>query len=255
MKKRVIQGIYCSVLIMLALFSCKKDSKPLVIYVGYDYFPVNIGHYVIYNADSMYFNGLKWDTIDTYQIREVVDSKIGADTFRIARYRRLNADSQWVFQKYWKECLSSTEAVRDEDNVTYVNLIFPVKLYSSWNGGAFNSLTSWNESGFQYDSVNAPLTLNSVYFDSTLTVSQCYNQIPNQNLISYQYFLERYATNVGLISKELINVTAYGFTNPDPRYGIDSIFVIPDYFYLAQRNQLVQQSVVFSQTYVSSGNL
>jgi hypothetical protein len=252
MKRRVIQLISCSMLIALALFSCKKDKTPAV-YLGYDYFPTNIGHWVIYNVDSMSYINLKWDTL-TYQVKEVVDSKMGADTFRIARYKLDTATHNWVFQKYWKACLSATEALKDEDNTTFVKLIFPVKLGSTWNGGAFNAGVFWNDTAFTYNSVNTPATINSTYFDSTLTVLQYTDQYTNR--LSNQYFVEQYATNVGLIYKQIIYLKASTtfIIGTDPANGMDSIWVPQDYIYLIKNNEIDQHSVLYTQTYVSSGN-
>jgi hypothetical protein len=234
--------IPCSIFIILFLFSCKKEQNQPV-YLGYDYFPANVGHYVIYQCDSVYFNPYssnkpQFDT-SIYQIKEVIDSiyndNQGRPTMRIVRYKRNNDSISWnnisLPEKVWSGNLLSTTAQRLEDNYRYVKLIFPVSLNATWNGNVYNTLGEWD---YKYTSVNTPLTLGSAHFDSTLTVAQ-------QNystLLQYQYYEEQYATGIGLIYKEVIDYTCQNlqFSAPPP---IDSAN---------------SGTIFYSETYLSSGN-
>ena len=255
-----------SIVIVMVIASCKKD-KPATIYQGYDYFPNRASHWIIYNVDSISANPQK-SRIDTftYQIKEVIDSfytdNTGARTQVIIRYKRKLPDSIWAYQKTYTGNLTSTQAIRTEDGIKFVKLAFPVSVNASWNGGAYNNsvganavFPDWNQTNFQYTSVNSPLYLNWQNFDSCVTVLQ----LSNQNQIQYQYFVEEYAVNIGRIYKEIINVTtptSYPWTvGFDPNHpGQDSIWVQADYPYLILTNELAQGSVVYTETYVSSGN-
>ena len=258
MKKRTIT--YCLVSIVIVFASCKKD-KPASIYMGYDYFPNNIGHWVIYNVDSISFNPVLTAGSDTfnYQIKDVIDSfytdNTGTRTQVIIRYKRANSSASWLYQKTYTANLYPTRATRTEDGVKYVKLAFPVAVNTTWNGGAYNALPStyfqWDDTVFQYTSVNSPLSINGVYFDSTLTVLQ-----DNENTQEYhRSYTEQYAVGVGRISKQITEIDANGVIIWfDPNYGLDSLLVNSDYNVLVKAGRLAQGSTIYSETYVASGN-
>ena len=231
-------------LLFTIFYGCKKEQAP-VIYMGYDYFPSNVGHYVIYQCDSVYYNPYSSNTprFDTeiYQIKEVIDSiypdNEGRPTMRIVRYKRLNVDSATPWssivlpEKVWSGNLLSTTAQRVEDNYRYIKLLFPVSLNATWNGNAYNVLGTDN---YLYTSVNAPATIGTTHFDSTLTVFQ----LSNSTLLQFQYYQEQYAAGVGLVYKEVIDYSTnkLAVTIPIP----------PD--------SATSGTIYYTETYLSSGN-
>jgi hypothetical protein len=228
----------------ITFISCKKDQQqPGNTYMGYDYFPNNVGHYVIYQCDSIIINPLSthvppFDTFH-YQIKEVIDSiflnNSGQPTQRIVRYKRTNDSIPWtnIFtsEKVWTGNLLSNNAQRQEDNYRYIKLVFPLTLNETWNGNAMNTLGTWN---YQYTTLNTPATINGTLFDSTLTVMQ----LNNPNLQGNRFYEEQYATGVGLIYKEVVDWTSssLSYTAPPP---IDSA---------------TSGTVLYTETYLSSGN-
>jgi hypothetical protein len=264
MKKGTITYYFLSVVIASTFTACVKDKPAAVIYQGYNYFPNNVGHWVIYNVDSIYVNPLIPNHADTfnYQVKEVIDSfytdNTGARVQVIVRYKRANSTLAWNYEKTYTGSITSREAVRTEDGIKYVKLIFPVTLNGTWNGGAFNNsagtnavFPDWNQTSFQYTSVNAAVYLNWQTFDSTVTVLQD----SDLNLTKHQFFLEQYATNVGRIYKQIISLaSASGLIGFDSNALKDSIYVPADYIYLIKGNRLAQGSVLYTETYSSSGN-
>ena len=83
----------------------------------------------------------------------------------------------------------------NEENITYTKLIFPLSLNIFWNGNAFNNL-DYQE--YSIESLNIPFQLNDLIFDSTVTVIQNYKS----NLLEFENAKEIYATGIGLIFKE-----------------------------------------------------
>jgi hypothetical protein len=227
-KRRIIAIAGGAVMALLFISSCKKDNKVPPLNLGYNYFPNNVGHYVIYNADSMVINAFT-STTDTFifQIKEVIDSIFmdgsNRPTQRLVRYKRPNDTSKWVLEKVWSANLTATDAEKVEDNIRYVRLIFPPNLNASWNGNGFNTMGDWE---YQYTAVDVPLTLNSVNFDSTLTVVQ----LNNHNGIQNQYYEEQYARNIGLIYKQITDETSTAIFGP------------------------YTSGVIYTETYVSSSN-
>ena len=180
--------------------SCKKDEEQAPLYLGYDYFPVDEGRVLIYDADSIITDEFtQTTTTHHFQIKEVIHSTYidneNRPTQRIERYVRDSANAPWVIFKVWSANLTNIRAERFEDNVRYVKLVFPVKQDVQWNGNALNTN---EELEYQYIDVHSSVTLNNVSYDSVLTVLQD----EEDNLIEHRYFMEQYAAGIGMIYKE-----------------------------------------------------
>jgi len=197
-----------AVLILLACVSaCKKDEDVSPPDVGYEYFPDVVGHYVIYEGDSITYKDDLQEDPDTFRFltKELIESVYtdneGRPTLRIQRFTKWYNDTipyeqmQWIHTDIWSANRTSTTAERVEENIRYVKLSFPVKENSSWNGNAFNFLEAWE---YEYDEVDEQETINSNSFDSVATVIQS----NVENLVDKKYAIEKYAKNVGLVYKE-----------------------------------------------------
>lgn len=200
--------ILCAVLI----FSCKKDREleesPDL---GYDYFPVTLGKYIVYDVDSIGYTALPVDTIiSKFRIKEVIDSVFkdnqNRDTYRITRYKKNYSATvpydamNWVIQDVWVANLSATTAEVVEENTRYVKLTFPIAKNNKWNGNAQNTIGDWQ---YKYTEVDKALTINGLSFDKTLIVVQK-KETP---AIYYKNYEEKYAKGIGLIYKEVSDYT------------------------------------------------
>ena len=72
--KQIIGIFSVSIILALSLFSCKKD-KSTAPDLGYNYFPDQVGRYVVYDVDSFYYNDFTNQT-DTFkfQLKEKIQS-------------------------------------------------------------------------------------------------------------------------------------------------------------------------------------
>jgi len=198
--------------ISLSYSSCKKsDNGSTTGGLTYSYFPSNIGHELTYDAELITkdeFSGNE-DTV-YFQIKEVIESIIsdneGRPTQRLERYHRSSDTDPWVIANVWTSNLTSTLAEKKEDNITYIKLTFPVTFGKTWDG---NSLNNSDLLLYEYTEINTPGSAGSLSFDSTLTVLQ----IDEDNFIERIYATERYATGVGMIYKEQIEIEK-DYTNP-----------------------------------------
>jgi hypothetical protein len=194
----------CTVLII----SCKKD-KEVAPDVGYNYFPVNVGHYVIYEGDSIAYKDDLQAPHDTFRflVKEKIESiytdNEGRPTLSIHRYIK-NYDPavpysamQWQHSDMWAANRTASTAERVEENIRFVKLVFPVEKNRSWNGNIYNTLEPWD---YSFGSVDQPENINSNSFDSVATVIQ--NN--EENLVDRKYGVEKYAKNAGLVYKELL---------------------------------------------------
>lgn len=193
--------------------------------MGYNYFPNQVGKYVVYDVDSFYYdnfyNPVKIDTFK-FQIKEKIES-IYADnqnrpTIRLERYKKnyiatipYNA-LPWILKDVWAENLTSRTAEKVEENVRFVKLVFPVKENQIWNGNAQNTKDSWD---CNYEFFDVSKTIGTIHFDSVLQVTQIDDKLAN--LIAHQYYIEKYARNVGLVYKQEIDIQSQNI-NSDPSF-------------------------------------
>ena len=189
-----------------ALVSCKHETITPVDN-GHSYYPSNVGHWIKYDVDSTYYDGFN-HTVRKYHfvLNEKIESTYldnqNRPTQRIERYVQKNDSSNWYLRNVWASNLTSTTAEKVEENNRFVKLIFPIAEGQSWNGNAFNTITPMN---YQYINVFKPYTVNSITFDSTITVIQDFDT----NAISIKNMLEVYAKHVGMIYKQIDTVYKY----------------------------------------------
>jgi hypothetical protein len=199
--------IFVFSLLGMFLYACKKDS-PEVVHVdfGYNYLPEEAGRYIIYEVDSISYDDVSHPPDTTrYLLKEVIDTifidNTGKPAMRIERYYKFHNDTvpysvlPWTGPRVWFANKSSTDFQKVEENVRYLKLVFPAKEGKQWNGNIYNTL---GEKDYEIISADKNEVINSISFDSVLTVKQ-FEQI---NFIEYRYESEKYARNVGLVYKE-----------------------------------------------------
>jgi hypothetical protein len=144
----------------------------------------------------------KFDTT-RYQILEIIESEYiddeGNNALRIERYKRDNENSTWIIKDVWSAGFISHSAYKTEENIKYIKLIFPASEGKKWNGNAYNII---GEQEYKITEIDIPCSLTALSFDSVLTVIQ----LNDTSLIDKKYMVEKYAKNVGLIYKEIIDI-------------------------------------------------
>jgi hypothetical protein len=137
------------ILLFFILFtgSCKRSEKDEVFHdPGYAYFPVNPGHEVIYDVDSVIYDDFN-DTVVTYtyQLKELIAgyfvSANGQGSQRIEWYYRDQDTSEWSFQHAGSSTRTLYTAELVKDNERIIKMVFPVQPSKSWNGYAYTSQT------------------------------------------------------------------------------------------------------------------
>lgn len=187
----------------LLLPGCSKEDQPSAD-MGYGYFPVNPGHWVLYQVDS-----IAWDdftsTVDTFsfQIKEVLESTFiddqGRPNIRIERYIRQSDTSEWIIRDVWFGLRSASTAEKVEENERFVKLIFPVKEDAEWDGNIGNNLGAQD---YTYINTHQPYQSGGMSYDSTVTVIQQ----DYTTAISRNYEEEIFASGVGMVYKKYVNL-------------------------------------------------
>ncbi len=197
--------VFLPFVFLFSFFACQKDQNITInTDLGYEYFPIKTGHYIIYEVDSIVINDFtaKTDTFQ-YQLMEIQESEFidneNRTAQRIERYKRLDSISGWKIVNVCNSCRTGNRAEKVENNIKVVKLTFPVKEGLKWNGNAYNNKDAWN---YIYKNINLAQTINGITFDSTVSIIQK----DEFNLIESQYYEEKYAKNVGLIYKKVEDI-------------------------------------------------
>ena len=207
------------------LFSCKKDTVENPVDVGYNYFPVNVGHWVTYQVDSTYYDDFT-DSVRVYhyKIKEFVESAFldnqNRETQRVERYKQVSDTTNWFISSVWAMNRTASTAEKIEENQRFIKLVFPVRSGKTWNGNTCNTL---NEQEYEFDDVDKPYSVNGLSFDSTVTVIQKVES----NMIHEDFQVEVFAKNVGLIYKRYKSVDKS--TNGSITKGVDYTYTIISY--------------------------
>lgn len=203
--------LFFSFIIAIGMVSCKEDVQTLP-FMGYDYFPDSVGHYVIYRVDSIWTDDA-FNRKDTFlfKLKERIESKFiddeGRPSQRLERFKRDLDSMPFLFSNIsdvWFATRTATRAEKVEENVRYVKLIFPVNNDETWNGNAFNTEEDFGID-YKFMNVNEPFTdtLTGIAFDSTVTVLQIERILPVSLSL---YSLEVYANNIGLVYKHFYSL-------------------------------------------------
>ena len=168
----------------------------------YNYFPLQINQVKEFFVTNIVHNSFGKDTT-TYFLKEIItDYNInmeGDTVYTVERYWKVDSSLSYEIKDVWTSKKNLSAGYLNEENITYTKLIFPLSLNIYWNGNAFNNL-GYQE--YSIESLNIPFQLNNVIFDSSLTVIQNYKS----NLLEFENSKEIYATGIGLIYKEDVQV-------------------------------------------------
>ena len=217
--QKIISFFFVLLIVVSGNHSCKKEKDPDPD-MGYNYFPNQVGKYVIYDVDSFYYNDFNVPlTIDTFkfQVKEKIQSTYldnqNRTTLRLERYVRFYnllvpySSMPWVLRDVWAANRTATTAEKVEENERYIKLAFAVKQDQTWNGNAQNTL---GEQTYSYTFINQPRTIGGTSFDSVLQV----NQLDDASIIHKKYSIEKYAKRIGLVYKQVIDIES----QPDPTW-------------------------------------
>jgi hypothetical protein len=189
---------YISIILTVfaVLFGAQSCKKPTEVDMGYDYFPQNEGHYVIYSVHEVLVD-IEKDTFD-YYIKAVIGDTITDNAGRIARkYERYYGNSPtgpWTIHDVWTCIIDGPRAELVEENNRTIKLIFAPSESADWNMNAYNNLDGLD---CYYSNLNQPYAINGNNFSSSVTVEQ----EDFTSYIDYRRKYEVYVKGVGMIHK------------------------------------------------------
>lgn len=196
--------------------SCESETEPIdESTFGYDYFPVTVGKSWIYTSDSIILSsgGTKRDTFRSF-IREVVGDSFtdaaGNPAFKLNRFYKRNETDTWISINTWTTSIDKSMAIRTEENIRQVKLVFPIKKGLRWNGNVF-----LNED-LTVDVGGEPITLYKGWSPRMVEIDQSYDfkgqQVPSilvnlaedDTILNFRDVTEYYGKGIGLLKREMI---------------------------------------------------
>lgn len=205
-----------TILFSISLTSCYEEETELP-FIGYEYFPVELGKFIEYRVDSLWQDdpiGPTGSGENHYDLRDVNESDFvdeeNRQAVRVERYWRTDSLANWVIKDVWHRVSTSEIAEQNEENVIFIKHNFPVQDGKIWDGNAKNTLETLQllytqtsvpeEWEYTYKNVNRPYSINGFNFDSTVTVIQ----MDRPAIFGLNVFAQEvYAKHIGLIHKQL----------------------------------------------------
>ena len=209
---------FITVTTLVTFMACKKDNtNGLNINYQYNYYPIDSGHWIVYNVDSVNFSfdGISTYTRDTvhYQMQalfgDTIHDLLDSVNFRVFYSNRPDANSNWgtAYGTYGLRTLTTLQAVENE--IRFIILIFPPSLNTTWNGNLYVPYTgpsgpyavfgNWN---YFFENTDTTITINGNSYQHCIVVSE----VNNVNQITKIVRTEMYAPNVGMIYQEWENL-------------------------------------------------
>lgn len=211
MKKRLL----ISLGLLVGFSGCYKEDD-LLPFIGYDYFPTEIGKFVEYKVDSIWQDdviGQIGSAEAHYFLREVNESTFideeGRPAIRLERYWKQSENGEYRIKDVWSRTRTADIAEQNEENVVFIKHNFPVREGKTWDGNRKNILQTLQELylqnsvpevwEYEYANVHQPYTVNGFTFDSTVTVIQ----LDRPAIFGLSVFAQEvYAKDIGLIHKQ-----------------------------------------------------
>lgn len=216
------------ILAIMVGISCTKETEPVdESTFGYDFFPVTKGKSWIYASDSIIYDngGTKIDTFVSFIKEEIGDSFIdeaGNTVYKLNRYFRRNATDVWSRTNTWTTYTDRTRAIRTEENLKFVKLVFPLKKGLRWDGNVFldedikidvagESIEAYKNWKHKIEEINENFS-----FKGTDVVAVKVNLVDDASIIDRRKVTEYYGKGIGLLKKEMIILDSDGSRPNDP---------------------------------------
>jgi len=207
--------LLCSVLI-ISMFSCGENEieNPDDSNFGYEYFPLELGYEWIYAVDSILIiqggiNNIISSSFIKEELIETIDDTEGHKEFQLQRSHKKDSISQWTITDIWTIKRDDTRAIRTEENLTFVKLVFPAVDGTRWDGHVFfdddkdfpvaaENLSVYKDWEYQINEV-ANKTVGGTLYSDVLEVSH----IDDVTFISKRFSTETYAKGIGLVERKM----------------------------------------------------
>lgn len=188
-----------ALLLLLGISACNETKEFSPSDLGYDYYPIEIGDFRIYQVEEIKYRISGFDTT-VYEIKETIfDSIQSRDrvNYLIRRDRRESSLDEWRSDSVWVVTQTPTYLAIAENSINFIKLTFPVKADVQWDG---NGLNSRNEMIYRYQPISVSLIDSIDAADHMRVLIE--DVAPNVTGVDLRS--EVYARGVGLVTKDYL---------------------------------------------------
>lgn len=202
--------------LLISAVSCKKKDNTII--YGYHYFPVDEGHYVIYDVLDVFHDSALIPAHDTsrYQIKEVIGEafidEVGDTARKLRRYIRDNDTLSWTIKDVWSIKRSSKRAEEVEENQRRIKMAFAISYDEQWDG---NALNNDDPETYYYRNIYKPVSIAGIDYDSSVVVE-------HHDFTSYIEYIRSYdiyAPHIGKIYSVNKNLQIAEYDTLNIHYG------------------------------------
>jgi hypothetical protein len=204
--------LFLFLVIAILFTTCKSDKiTPPERLLG-EYFPLEMGKYVVYDATRITYTNTVADTV-SFQIKEINKGEFkdqeGNTNYRFERFKRKNDSEGWLIDSVWYVIDKKDRIIKVENNISYIKMVYPISNSTKWDVNIMNN-NQYNCGGFScklediasYQNINQSYKIGSVVFEKTVTVNQKGYVVLTDSITSKNV----YANGIGRIFTEKINL-------------------------------------------------
>ncbi len=225
---KFIFTLFSTLAVITLIISCSKETEPVDENTfGYDFFPITKGKSWIYASDSIIYDngGSKVDTFSSFIKEEVGDSFVdetGITVYKLNRYFKRNPTDVWSRTNTWTTYTDKTRAIRTEENLKFIKLVFPLKKGLRWAGNVFldedikidvagESIEAYKNWKHRMEEIDEDFSFNGSNVKSVRV-----NLVDDASIIDRRKVTEYYGKGIGLLKKEMIILDSDGSRPNDP---------------------------------------
>ncbi len=196
-------------------FSCNNEIEEIDNSdLGYDFFPIKIGATRTYQSDSIIYlgGGLRRDTVKSFILEEIGESfkdASGNQQYKVYRSIKRKITDSWQRINTWTVSSDASSVIRNEENLKFIKLVFPIRKGLRWNGNAFldtdikidvggESLQAYKNWKHRIEEVDVEITFKNQKIKSAKV-----NLVSDSSIIDIRKVTEFYGRGLGLIRKEM----------------------------------------------------
>ncbi|MGB4960976.1 MAG: hypothetical protein WBO36_15950 [Saprospiraceae bacterium] len=215
-------------LLFLTMISCGKTIEEVdEDAIGLQYFPITNGKSWTYASDSIVytFGGAKIDTFRSFineQIGDTVINSFGIKEYKVFRSLRKRTTDPWTRINTWTVSIENNNAIRNEENLKFVKLVFPIKKGLRWDGNTFIDKNLKIDVGGELIEAykNWKHTMEEIDIDypyNNATVQAIKVKLVDEtSIIDQRKVTEYYGKDIGLLKKEMTILDLDGNKPSDP---------------------------------------
>lgn len=193
---RAVLPVWCF-MILLIFASCETEVEEVPTDFGFDYQPLEIGLFWIYEVDQTTYFGENDSEDEQFFYRDLVRTfYLNGEREQVFVINRAKSTdrSNWTTQFEYTLLRRDFRLLRTIENQTVVNLVFPPELGKTWDGNIYRDM---NEDEFEIDSVGNNM-MGGAGSDNIIRV----NQEDSDDEITFRDIrYEVFEKGVGIIEK------------------------------------------------------